>query len=166
MKLRIQKLINMEVSQGEVIISRDHFRKLGAMYSVAGINIETFPNSTLEVGEGTSKIVLPVIPAYHHALGGMHGCIYFKLLDDASYFAAASIEFDFFLLTKSFSIQFLRPFSEGLVHAEGKFLGEQGKDYIAEASLFCESGKVLAKGTGTFAKSSTRLIEVLAYSNS
>ena len=45
---------------------------------------------------------------------------YFKLLDDAAFFAVHSIVTDVFVLTTSFNINLIRPVSSGVITAKGK----------------------------------------------
>lgn len=146
-------------------IGLQHFRNLEKMYESAKINQLVFSGSRLEVCEHIARITFPVFPQFHHAMDAMHGCVYFKMLDDACYFSAASSEFEFFLLTKSFTIHFLRPHNEGIVLAEGRFLGEKNGVLESEGTLWNESGKIVAKGSGVFARSKSKLQGVSAYSN-
>ena len=82
-----------------------HFRKLERMYYAAPINVYFKP--TLLIGQGSAELCIPVRSDFHHSLGAMHGAVYFKALDDATFFAANSIVEDFFVLTASFQIDFL-----------------------------------------------------------
>ena len=67
----------------------EHYRKLERMYASARVNEYFRP--TLEVREGTAKLVIPIRPDFHHAAHAVHGNVYFKALDDACWFAAASL---------------------------------------------------------------------------
>lgn len=130
-----------------------HFQRLINMYHAAKINQLVFPETKIEIRSGHSEIEMMVNESYHHAMNAMHGCVYFKLLDDAAYFAAATKEESFFLLTASFTVELKRPFSSGLVLAKGEFVGLDGNRILSEAKLFDENGKVLAIGSGLFARS-------------
>ena len=72
----------------------DHYRKLERMYESSPIY--RFYQPDLKVGDGTAEIVISLIEAFHHAAGAVHGSVYFKMLDDAAYFAANSLEKDVF----------------------------------------------------------------------
>lgn len=100
---------------------------------------------------------MPVTQAYHHAAGTMHGSVYFRLLDDACYFAALSLEPNFFLHTKSFTIDLKRPHVEGIVIAEGCMDTQTDKSFFCFGTLINESGNILAKGRGEYVRSQLRL---------
>jgi len=60
------------------------------MYAAAPINNFFLPKIT--VSEGESIIEIEITEKLHHAAGGVHGSVYFKMLDDAAFFAANSLE--------------------------------------------------------------------------
>jgi acyl-coenzyme A thioesterase PaaI-like protein len=72
----------------------DHFKKLERMYLSANINRLLFPSTDVLIKEGSAEISLEVNDDYFHALHAMHGAVYFKLMDDAAYFAANSLVTD------------------------------------------------------------------------
>ena len=74
-----------------------HFERLERMYANAPINDYFAPDLTVE--EGRAELRIQVRDDFHHAAGAMHGVVYFKALDDATYFAANSIVTDVFVLT-------------------------------------------------------------------
>lgn len=156
-------LVTLSFENNQMENSLQHFRNLEKMYESANINQLVFSGSKLEISEHSSRITFPVLPPFQHALEAMHGCVYFKLLDDACYFSAASSEVDFFILTKSFTIQFLRPHNKGIVVAEGRFFRERNGAMESKGTLWNESGKLIAKGSGVFVKSNSRLKDVPAY---
>ena len=83
-----------------------HFRALEALYRGAPVNA-LFP-STLEIAApGVARIAFTVAPAMFHAGGAAHGTIYFKMLDDAAFYAANSLVSDRFLLTTAFNLHFI-----------------------------------------------------------
>jgi len=102
---------------------------------------------------------------FYHAAMSLHGAIYFKLLDDAAYFAAASREEEFFLLTKSYQIQFKRPVTGGELRARGELVSSEGTEWIAKSELINEHGKQVAAGEGVFVKSRLLLKDQLGYSS-
>src|SRR5678815_3727876 len=98
--------------------SRDeHHRRLERMYLSAPANEYFRPE--IRIDEGTAEVRLAVRPDFFHAASAVHGSVYFKLLDDATFFAASSLVEDVFMLTTSFTIYFLRPVSTGTVRARG-----------------------------------------------
>jgi len=138
-----------------------HFDKLARMYHAAPIN-ELYGNR-LTVTDGGSEIVWDVKPDFFHAVGALHGSAYFKLLDDAAFFAANSVVDDCFVLTASFNVHFLRPILGGTVRAEGTLVSEGRHLLVAESTLFDEDGHHVAFGSGTFAKSKIPLDAKIGY---
>ena len=140
-----------------------HYRKLERMYLKANINTQVFKTTTAHIGQETAEIGLTISSDYFHALGAMHGSVYFKLLDDAAFFAVHSIVEDFFVLTTTFNIQLLRPASEGQLKAIGKVRFKSREHFMAESILYNEAGKEIAFGSGSFAKSKVALTPEIGY---
>ena len=103
------------MSHGASIGGDPHFRGLERMYLAAPIN--AFYEPSIEVLEGEATIGIEVEDKLHHAAGAVHGSVYFKMLDDAAFFAANSVEREFFVLTASFTTYFTRPVSDGSIRA-------------------------------------------------
>jgi uncharacterized protein (TIGR00369 family) len=140
-----------------------HFRKLEKMYLGANVNTKVFDTTTCNIEAEKATITLDVSEDYYHALGAIHGAVYFKMLDDAAYFAVSSVVKDNFLLTSSFNINILRPVSKGKLTAVGTVRYKSSKLYAAEAKLYNQEGKEVAFGTGNFAKSKLLLSEEVGY---
>jgi len=138
-----------------------HFRKLERLYRAAPINEYFAPR--LAIGHGTAIIDLDVRPEFFHAASAVHGTVYFKLLDDASFFAAASLVEDFFILTATFTVTFLRPVHGGRMRAEGRATGSEGRRLFAEATIQDEQGAEVARGQGVFVRSKIPLSADLGY---
>jgi uncharacterized protein (TIGR00369 family) len=128
----------------------DHFRLLERLYAQAPCNQHFEP--VLEVAEGRAIVRVPITGALFHAMHAVHGSYYFKALDDAAFFAVNSVVTDVFVLTVSFSVQFLRPASSGTLVAEGRLV-KKGTLLFADAVLRDDAGRELALGTGVFARS-------------
>ncbi|MBD1397204.1 PaaI family thioesterase [Pontibacter sp. JH31] len=127
----------------------EHYRRLEQLYLGANVQ-QLFSGSTISVAHSKAEITLPVDPKYFHGAQAIHGATYFKLLDDAAYFAVASLVTDVFIVTASFQINLLRPVSGGTLKAAG-IVRSVGKNlYVAEATLQNERGKEVAFGTGQF----------------
>ena len=139
----------------------EHYRSLAAMYHGAPVNQEF--THRLEVSEGRAVITWEVQPKFFHAAGALHGSAYFKMLDDAAFFAANSVVFEHFVLTASFHTHFLRPVVGGTVVAEGELVSEGRHILVAESVLVNEAGEELAMGSGTFARSTIALSPELGY---
>jgi len=138
-----------------------HYRALERMYQAAPINALFGP--TLRIERGTASIEAAVDPQPFHAAGAVHGSVYFKMLDDAAFFAAGSLEPEVFVLTASFTIYLTRPVSSGRLRAVGKVLDETRSGFIAESTLSDDQGRTLARGSGSFARSRIPLREVASY---
>ena len=96
-----------------------HFAALEALYASAPVNA-LFESRLTIVGEGCSRIAFAVDERFHHAAQAAHGTIYFKMLDDAAFYAANSLVTDRFLLTTAFNLLFTKPIRTGPVVAEGR----------------------------------------------
>lgn len=140
---------------------QDHYQKLINMYMAAPIN-EFYP-PTLSICEGEAILELDVDPKYFHAAGAMHGSVYFKVLDDAAFFAANSLETEFFVLTTSFTTYLTRPVSEGQIKTIGKVVNKNKSQFIAEAVAYDSNDREIARGSGVFVRSKVRLEDIEPY---
>ncbi|WP_106791787.1 PaaI family thioesterase [Aquimarina sp. Aq78] len=141
----------------------EHYSKLERMYLQANINTALYDTTTVKISEGLAQIELEVSEKYFHALGAIHGSVYFKLLDDAAFFAVNSIVKDVFVLTTSFNINLIRPVDKGIITAVGKIKFKSRSLFVAESTLYNQDGKEIAFGTGNFAKSKIELSEKIGY---
>ena len=133
------------------------------MYLAAKVNTMLYDTTTIHISEGKAEVGLTITDKYHHALGAMHGSVYFKLLDDACFFAVNSQVEDVFVLTTGFEVNLKRPVSSGIITAWGSVV-EAGTDkYQAQAILKDQNGKIIATGKGIFVRSKTRLAEIAEY---
>jgi uncharacterized protein (TIGR00369 family) len=139
----------------------EHFRKLERMYASAPIN--AFFRPVLTVGEGTAELVMPVREEFFHAAHAMHGAVYFKALDDAAFFAANSLVTDAFVLTVSYTVHLTRPVTGGSVRASARVVHHSRSLLLADAELFDQEGRQVARGTGSFMPSRTPLSEEIGY---
>ena len=133
------------------------------MYLNANINTMIFNTTTCSISMKKSEISLQLSEKYFHALKAIHGSVYFKLLDDAAFFAANSIIEDVFVLTTSFSINIVKPVNEGIIKAIGNVRFQSKNLIVAESSLYNAEGKEIAFGTGNFAKSKILLKDTNGY---
>lgn len=146
-------------------MDESHWKRLKQMYLGAKVNQGIFAGTQLEIGDGRAEITFTVDDRFHHAAGGMHGAIYFRMMDDTAYFAAASHITDAFLVTKEFKVDLRRPFSEGRLRCEGEILKEDESGIIAKATLYNEEGKVLSTGEGLFVRSKRSLSDIPGYAD-
>lgn len=141
----------------------EHYKKLERMYLSANFNQEIYQSTKINIEEEKATIQLTIEPKYFHALGAIHGSVYFKLLDDAAFFAVNSVVKDVFVLTTNFNINLIRPANSGIITATGSVKFKSKNLFIAESSLRNEDGKEIAFGTGHFAKSKVHLTEEIGY---
>jgi uncharacterized protein (TIGR00369 family) len=141
-----------------------HFRSLESLYRQAPVN--GMFESELEIVEpGLARIRFAVDPAAYHAAGAAHGTLYFKMLDDAAFYACNSLVTDRFLLTTAFSLNFTRPLRAGEpVVAEGRWISGKRRVFVGEARLIAGDGEEAARGTGTFMRSHIPLASLAGYS--
>ncbi|NIM96202.1 MAG: hotdog fold thioesterase [Anaerolineales bacterium] len=143
------------------MVDEEHFRKLERMYLSAPVN--TFYQPKIHISRGEAEISVPVKPQFFHAADAVHGVLYFKMLDDASFFAVNSLVDDVFVLTVSFNLYLTRPVSKGTLISRGKVVHQSQRLYIAEAQLLDEREKQIARGSGTFMKGITPLSPEVGY---
>jgi uncharacterized protein (TIGR00369 family) len=127
------------------------------------MNTMIYETTTCEISNGYAEIGLDISEKYFHALGAIHGSVYFKLLDDAAFFAVNSIVEDVFVLTTSFNINLIRPANTGMITAIGNIKYKSRNLFVAESILYTEDGKEIAFGTGNFVKSKILLSEDIGY---
>ncbi len=116
-------------------------------------------------GSGTAVIDFVVEDKHYHAAGAAHGTVYFKMLDDAAFYAANSMVTDMFVLTTAFNLLLTRPMKPGPARAEGRWINGQRRVLVAEAHIVNSSGEEVARGTGTFMRSRIPLSSLPGYSN-
>lgn len=150
--------INEEASSG----AERHWRALERLYASAPVNAK-FPSSLEVTGEGSARITFDISEDVFHAAGAAHGTLYFKMLDDAAFYAANTLVTDRFLLTTSFNLHFTKPVREGTVVAEGRWVSGKRRVFVAEARLVDAEGDEIGRGTGTFMKSRIALSGLPGY---
>lgn len=133
------------------------------MYSIAKVNTSFYESTECVIELEKATISLTVSDKYFHALGAIHGSVYFKLLDDSAFLAVNSIVADVFLLTTSFNTSIIRPVSSGKITAKGKVRFQSKNFFVAESTLYNDSGKEIAFGMGNFVKSKISLSPEIGY---
>ena len=139
----------------------EHCRKLEQMYLAAPIN--AFYSPEIWISQGEAEITIRVKPEFFHAADAVHGSVYFKLLDDAAFFAVNSLIEEYFALTASFTTYLLRPVSEGIMKASGKVMYAGGRSFIAESVVMDGEGNDIARGSGSFVTSKIKLTADMGY---
>ncbi|MEZ4220505.1 MAG: PaaI family thioesterase [Polyangiaceae bacterium] len=138
-----------------------HFRALEALYRAAPTNRYYQPE--IHIDRGTARVSVIVREDFFHTAGAVHGAVYFKVLDDAAFFAANSLEEECFVLTASFHLHFLRPIQSGTITATARVVSASSRLFVADASAVDGSGTEIARGSGSFMKSRIRLTGIDVY---
>lgn len=142
-----------------------HFRRLESLYRSAPVNRQY--DSRIEIiAPGQSRIRFTIDEASHHAAGAAHGTLYFKMMDDAAFYAANSLISDRFLLTTAFNLHFTAPMRAGEAVAEGRWISGKRRVLVAEARIIGPDGEEAARGTGTFLRSHIPLSSLPGYKGS
>lgn len=139
-----------------------HWRALESLYASAPIN-SLFDSRLAVTGEGAARIEFDIDERYYHAAGAAHGTIYFKMLDDAAFYAANTLVTDRFLLTTSFNLHFVRPVKKSRIIAEGRWISGRRRVLVAESRLIDADGEEIGRGTGTFMRSRIALSSLPGY---
>lgn len=138
-----------------------HYTALENMYLAAPINQIYQPKIT--ISEAQAEIIIDINEKYFHAAGAVHGSVYFKMLDDAAFFAANSLEPDVFVLTTSFTTYLTRPVSEGQLRSVGKVVSQNKSQFIAESVVYDSQEREIGRGNGIFVKSRMPLVDAMGY---
>ena len=129
-----------------------HFRALESLYRQAPVN-GLFESRLEIVEEGFARIGFEVREEHFHAAGAAHGTLYFKMMDDAAFYACNSLVTDRFLLTTAFNLLFTRALRPGPATAEGRWASGRRRVFVGEARIVDASGEEAGRGTGTFMRS-------------
>ena len=140
-----------------------HFRKLERMYLSAPVNNHLYNGITIRISDQKAELTLKIEEKFFHAANAIHGSVYFKMLDDAAFFAVNSIVKDIFVYTVSFNVQLLRPVSSGIIKSIGELKFKSSNLFIADSTLLDESNKLLGRGSGNFMKSKIELTQEIGY---
>ncbi len=143
------------------MMDEQHFRSLENMYQAAPIN--EFYNPVMWVTEGVATIEIIISEKFHHSAGGVHGSVYFKMLDDAAFFAANSLEKECFVLTTSFTTYLTRPVYLGKLRAVGRVVNRNKQQFIAESIVYDSDNNEVGRGNGIFVRGKVPLIEAAGY---
>jgi uncharacterized protein (TIGR00369 family) len=139
----------------------NHYRSLEKMYLSAPIN--AFFKPKIAISREYTEIEVSIKTAWYHGAQAVHGSVYFKMLDDAAYFAANSIERDYFVLTAVFTTYLTRPVSEGMMKSIGRVVNRSKTQILADSVVYDGQGRELGRGNGLFVRGKIRLSEVRGY---
>jgi acyl-coenzyme A thioesterase PaaI-like protein len=112
--------------------------------------------------EGHARILFDIDPSVFHAGGAAHGTIYFKMLDDAAFYAQHAGHRPF-PADNLLQPVVLTPGARGRVTAEGRWVSGRRRVLVAEARLIDEDGEEVGRGTGTFMRSHIALSSLPGY---
>ena len=140
-----------------------HFRKLERMYLSAPVNNHLYNGITIRISDEKAELTLKIEEKFFHAANAIHGSVYFKMLDDAAFFAVNSIVKDVFVYTVSFNVQLLRPVSSGIIKSIGELKFKSSNLFIADSTLLDENNKLVGRGSGNFMKSKIELTQEIGY---
>ena len=140
-----------------------HFRKLERMYLSAPVNNQIYNGITITISDQKAELTLKIEEKFFHAANAIHGSVYFKMLDDAAFFAVNSIVKDVFVYTVSFNVQLLRPVSSGIIKSIGELKFKSSNLFIADSTLLDENNKLVGRGSGNFMKSKIELTQDIGY---
>lgn len=141
-----------------------HLRALESLYRAAPIN--RLFRSSIEIPEqGLARIRFEVDEDHFHAAGAAHGTLYFKMMDDAAFYACNGMVSDRFLLTTAFHLNFTGPLKAGPATAEGRWVSGRRRVFVGEARLIDADGEEAARGTGTFLRSHIPLAGLPGYAS-
>ena len=143
------------------MIDAEHHRKLERLYAAAPIT--QWHGTHILITDGQAEVRLPTRAEFHHAAQAVHGSVYFRVLDDAAFFAVNSRVTDVLVLTVSFTVHFARPVATGELRAVGRVLHGGGRLFFAESDLRNDSGELLAHGSGVFTRTAISLDASIGY---
>lgn len=138
-----------------------YWRALERIYLRAPTNAYYQP--LIHIEHGQCEIRITARTDFHHAAHAVHGSVYFKMMDDAGFFAANSLVRDVFVLTSDYTVHLMRPVVEGVITARGKVLNATARQFIAESHLYDEADRLIAHGVGTFVRSKLDLTNADGY---
>ena len=144
--------------------AQEHYKRLEQMYLVAPVNRLYKP--TIDISEGEAAVEISLSEAYHHSAGGVHGSVYFKMLDDAAFFAANSLEPTVFVLTTSFTTYLTRPVATGKMRSVGRVVNQNKSQFIVEAVVWDGDGNELGRGNGVMVRGKLPLTAATGYTDS
>jgi uncharacterized protein (TIGR00369 family) len=139
----------------------EHHRRLERAYVNAPVS--KWYGVGIAISDGAAEVRVQARPEFCHAAGGVHGSVYFRLLDDAAFFSVNSRVEDVLVLTVSFTVHFARPVTGGELRAVGRTLHGGGRLFLAEAELLDERGELLGHGSGVFSRSAIPLGPEIGY---
>jgi acyl-coenzyme A thioesterase PaaI-like protein len=85
------------------------------------------------------------------------------MLDDSAFFAANSLEENFFVLTTSFTTYITRPVASGKMKAIAKVVNSNNTQFIVESVVYDSKDREIGRGNGIFVKGKFPLLDAAGY---
>lgn len=104
----------------------------------------------LTVKKGESTLAMDVHPSCLNLVGTLHGSLYFKLMDDACFFAALSMNHHAFVATATFTIHYFTPVSSGRLTAKASVVEQMNSKYMCECVIVDQDTTKIGYGSGLF----------------
>jgi acyl-CoA thioesterase len=112
----------------------------------------------LPAPDSVGRVALKLREEHMSRAHRVHGGVLFALLDTAmGYAVVKSLEQGRGCATLELKINYFRPVQEGVVRAEGRLVNRSRKTAYTEGEAVNEEGKLLAKASGTFFITETRV---------
>jgi uncharacterized protein (TIGR00369 family) len=137
----------------------DHHRRLERIYHAAPTNRLT--PAHMVVGHGEARLVMELGEEHRQAVGGLHGMVAFKVLDETAFYAANSLVDDVFLATSDMTVHFTAGAraEAGELRAEATVVSAGRSAYVVDAVAWTAGDEptVVARATGTFVRTKAPL---------
>ena len=130
-----------------------HYKRAAKMYRYAPVNADDQYHSRVRLNRGVAEVKAPTKVQHCHAAYALHGSTYFKMLDDAAFFAACSMNKEYFTVTTSFTTYITRavePSKVPFLRAVGKVTSATTSLIVAESVVMQDDGTEVGRGSGTF----------------
>jgi uncharacterized protein (TIGR00369 family) len=132
-----------------------HLARLERVYHAAPTN--GLMPARLHLDPGRATVRMEVAAGHLQAVGSVHGMVLFKVLDEASFYAANSLVEDVFLTTAGMHVQFVRPVEGGVLVATAEVVHAARSSFLVDAEVRDPAGELVARSTGTFVRTATAL---------
>lgn len=137
----------------------EHHSRLEQMFHGSPVNRQF--GSTLSIdGPGSATVLTPVQDSWFHPGGAVHAVVYYWALEVATYFAAASVVDDAFLVNVNLEADITRPVNAGTLTVEGELVSRSRRVLIAQGTITDDDGIEVGRGRGLFVPTGRHLDQV------
>lgn len=141
----------METERQEVVYQ--HFVSL-----FNGAPIKETMGMSLHYDKGQAIFEWPHDPHYNHSLHDVHGGIIATLLDHAGWFTVGA-HYGCWVVTSEFHVRLIEAAKQEDLLAVGRIIQEDDHEAVTEMEVRTKSGRLIATGSGKFAKTPRRVIQ-------